>query len=233
MNLSHSTGRAFLLAFVSACAVIALAPAPQDSALTARKIIEHWDINPGLDPQAYIRDTVKSRGVNFLPTAGVRRELRDQGVPDVVIDSLRLNPSDESKFKFQVWEFGAAPGTVPQDKLNDLARQILNQLQAQASELSGVFQHFKPPDPEVCIETSNRCPNSSRPRVHVRGKVVKENGRLKAKFWLSYKSPDNEGQQLGQDRGALISSTTEEGLKAAAQDIVRKIHENLRSELLW
>jgi hypothetical protein len=242
MSFKHSRKVAVLLAAVSACAFVALgagaATALPDPPLTVRIIIEDWDINPSQDPEAYIRLTVQPRGVNFLPTAGVRNELRVGGVPEAVINSLRLNPSDESKFKFQVWEFSAAPGTLTPDKSSDLARQILNQLQSQASHsqashLSDVFTHFKPPVPEICVETGNRCPNSSRPRVHVRGKVVKESGRLTAKFWLSYKSPDNEGQPLGPDRVAIISATTEEGLNAAAKDIVQKIQQNIRGELLW
>ena len=234
MRVNPVTFKALSLAAALLCLLLYASPAGAqgDPPLTKQNIIAHWERNPRQDAQAYIENTVKRRKVNFLPTSGVRRELSRHGVPAEVIDSLRLNFRDDAEFKFQVWLFEAARGTLTQDQLASLSRFIIDELRNRDSELSDVFTHFKPPLPDPCVQgqSGERCPESLGPLLQVKGSVQKVAGKLNATVRLSYVSPA-ESQPIGGPQTITIGAKTEEALKAAAAEIVRKIHENIRQEM--
>lgn len=227
-RLSSSVAVAVLYLFL----MVSPTCAQSDPPLTKRNITSHWETNPQQDAQAYIENTVRKRKVGFLPTEGVRRELRDYGVPREVIDALRLNFYDSSEFKFQVWLFESAPGALSSEELTKLARAIITELRNQDSNLSDVFRHFKPPLPEPCVQTpdGSGCPNSTGPLLQVKGSVEKSGNRFKAVVRLSYLS-SSENQPIGQERVTIIQTRNEAGLKTAVAEIVSKIHENIRQEV--
>ncbi|HEY0378224.1 MAG TPA: hypothetical protein VGC87_15005 [Pyrinomonadaceae bacterium] len=175
---------------------------------------------------------MKRRKVGFLPTKGVRRELSRHGVPDEVIDALRLNFRDDAEFKFQVWLFEAGPGTLSGAQLAALAQAIIYELRDRDSELGDVFTHFKPPLPEPCVQGQGgeHCPESRGSVLQVKGGVRKSAGKLSALVRLSYVSPA-ESQPIGVEQIVPLGAKTEEGLKTAAAEIVRKIHDNIRQEI--
>ena len=221
---------AVAVVYLSLAAPAALAQG--DPPLTKQLIITHWERSPGRGAQEYIENMVKRRKVGFLPTRGVRRELSRRGVPAEVIDSLRSNFRTDVEFKFQVWSFEAGRGTLTAEELTALARAIIAELRERDSDLGDVFRHFKPPLPEPCVQTEGGplCPESTGSLLQVRGSVQKSRGKLNALVRLSYVSPA-ESQPIGADQATVIQARDEEGLKRAAAEIVRKIHENIRLEI--
>jgi hypothetical protein len=223
-----SVAVAFLFLFLTASPICAQGDPP----LTKGNIIKHWERNPQQDAGAYINNTLRKRKVGFLPTKGVRHELRTRGVPREVIDALRSNFHDDNEFKFQVWVFESKPGGLQSEELTNLARAIIAELDSQYSNLADVFRHFKPPLPEPCVQTRDGtgCPSSTRPVLQVKGSVGKSGNKLNAVVRLSYASPV-EDQPIGQGEVTVIRSRNDEGLRNAAAEIVRKIHDNIRREV--
>lgn len=228
-RVSSSVAVAFLYLSLTAPTTCAQS---DDPPLTKQIIISHWQRNPRRLAQDYIENTVKKRKVGFLPTKGVRRELSRYGVPAEVLDALRLNFRDDVEFKFQVWSFEASRGTLTAEELTTLARAIIDELRDKESELGDVFRHFKPPLPEPCVQTEGGplCPETTGALLQVKGSVRKVGGKLNAVVRLSYVSPA-ESQPIGGERVIVIRAKNDEGLKMAAAEIVRNIHENIRQEV--
>jgi hypothetical protein len=228
LRVAGSVTAAFLFLFLMALP----AHGQRDPPLTKGNIIGHWERKPQQDVRAYIEDTLKRRKVGFLPTQGVRRELRNRGVPREVIDALRSNFHDDNEFKFQVWVFESKLGALSPDELTNLARAIITELDRQYVNLSDVFRHFKPPLPEPCVQTrdGSGCPSSTRPLLQVKGSVGKTGRMLKAVVRLSYAGPV-ENQPIGQEIVTTIQARNDEGLRNAAAEIVRKVQDNIRLEV--
>ena len=228
-SVTSSAAAAFLCLLMTAPTTRAQS---SDPPLTKQSIITHWERNPRRGVQEYIENMVKRRKVSFLPTRGVRRELSRRGVPAEVLDALRLNFSGDAEFKFQVWLFEAGPATLSGEQLATLARATIDGLRDSSSGLDEVFTHYKPPLPEPCVQGQGgeRCPESSGSLLQVRGRVQKSAGKLSAVVRLAYVSP-TESQPIGGEQVVPIGSKTEEGLKAAAAEIVRKVHDNIKQEI--
>lgn len=228
-RVTSSAAFAFLCLLLTAPAARAQS---SDDPLTKQDIIGHWERNPRRDRQSYIQNMVKRRRVGFLPTRGVRRELSRRGVPAEVIDALRLHFSGDAEFKFQVWQFEAGPATLNGDQLAALARATIDGLRDRGSELDEVFTHYKPPLPEPCVQGQGgeRCPESRGSLLQVKGRVQKSAGKLSAVVRLAYVSP-TESQPIGGEQVVPIGSKTGEGLKAAAAEIVRRVHDNIKQEI--
>jgi hypothetical protein len=208
-----------------------------DPPLKASDIIRHWNGNPQQDIQAYIEQTVRKRGVGFFPTNGVRRELCDNLVPIEVINALKFNFHDSSKFQFQVWMFDTTPDILKATEATRLANNIIQQLRNRNSELSDIFTHFKPPLPEPCVQAtgSSACSDSQGPRLHVKGIIERSGSRLKAIVRLAYVSSSvgpPQDQPIGAEpRTTIIQDRSDEGLMNAAKDIVSKLHQSLKEEM--
>jgi hypothetical protein len=230
-----------LLIATTATGLVALAYNPRalaDSPLQASDIIRHWEENPQQDVQAYIELTVRRRKIGFFPTNGVRRELCDNLVPIEVIDALKFNFHDSSKFHFQVWMFETKAQTLTTDQAKLLAENIIQQIRNQNSGLSDVFQHFKPPLPDPCAQPRNPdssgCVDSNSPVLRVKGTIERSGARLKAVVRLAYVSTSvgpSPGQPIGSEPRTTVFEPGGEGLMRAATEIVRKLHESLKQEM--
>jgi hypothetical protein len=203
--------------------------------LTQDEIRTFWKKNTNFDPNSYINNAVSVRKVDFFPTRAIRKSFLNVKVPQAVVDSLRANPHESAKFRFQVTRFADSASVLSAEQKTHLYELIKDRLQERQSDLSTIFQHVKETDVAVASVVDGvpkrRADGFPGPRIYLLGTIKKAGANVTFVTKLLFQSKKQE-TNIGKMTPLTAPIATEDDLKKAANKIVTEIYTQIEAEVI-
>lgn len=174
-----------------------------------------------------LQQLIRRNKINFVPTDEVKAYLRDEGVPDSIINELKSNFASKIQYRLNKFECYGCPSHVETCSHTDNFRFVLQEIiSAYASNApriwfrKGVLEKIT-----GCDRDLPRVDAENNIIIDLKGESVRNGSEFSIKFKLLQMQPNNNSLYLGETSARISLRNRDEGFREAAVAVKKYVED--------